>query len=305
MTRGLRFVMQRTRRGVGTLKGTRRALSLVLLLLVTASPTRAQEGGNQAGLVVVHGDGRVVTRCVRFDEAQISGLTLLQRSGIVFTASTGPMGATICSLNGAGCPASDCWCECKGTPCAYWIYFQRNAEGSWAYAPLGAALRQLGHGDVDGWMWGDTTSLPPVVSFEAICGAEPPQSPATPVPTEASTTPATLAPTATLAPVPAVTASPTATTKASDPTQTPEPSATPTASPTAVLATPSATPAPPSPELPLPTVMAPTARPDDQPAEAEAPVSELSNASGYVAFAAILAAVGGVSLVLRHRRREG
>ncbi|MHB1319396.1 MAG: hypothetical protein ACYCYF_12330 [Anaerolineae bacterium] len=299
MTQGLRLVMRLTR------GGAKLALPLLLLPVVFASPIRAQEGANQAGLVVVHGDGRVTTRCVRFDEAQISGLTLLQRSGIVFTASTGPMGATICSLNGEGCPTSDCWCECKGTPCAYWIYFQRNADGSWAYAPLGAALRQLGNGDVDGWMWGDTTSLPPAMSFEAICGTEPSQSPATPVPTEASTIAATLAPTTTPVPAPAVTAGPTATTKALDPTQTPETSATPAASPTAVPATPSATPVPPSPEPPLPTALVPTARPDDQPADAEAPISEPSSSSGYVAFAVILAAVGGVSLFLRHRRREG
>ena len=193
---GLRFVT----RLVGV--GARLALPLFLLLLAFHALARAQEGGNQAGLVVVHEDGRVVTRCVRFDEAQISGLTLLQRSGILFSASTGPMGSTICSLNGEGCPTSDCWCECKGTPCAYWIYFQRNPDGSWGYANIGAAMRQLTDGDVDGWMWGDTTSLPPVVSFEDICGAADQQSPPAASPTAVpptATVPAETLPTEVLA----------------------------------------------------------------------------------------------------------
>ena len=120
-------VMQSVTRWIG--RGAKLALPLLLLFVVLHTPARAQEGGNQAGLVVVHGDGRVVTRCVRFDEPQISGLTLLQRSGLTFAAEAGPMGATVCSLNGEGCPTSDCWCECHGTPCAYWIYFQGNPDG--------------------------------------------------------------------------------------------------------------------------------------------------------------------------------
>ncbi len=304
--RGLRFVT----RLFGA--GARLALPLFLLLLAFHAPARAQEGGNQAGLVVVHDDGRVVTRCVRFDEAQISGLTLLQRSGILFSASTGPMGSTICSLNGEGCPTSDCWCECKATPCAYWIYFQRNPDGSWGYANIGAAMRQLTDGDVDGWMWGDTTSLPPAVSFDDICGAADPQSPpvasptappptatvpAETLPTEVLATPTVAVPTATLRAE--ATASPAATALAPDPTRTSRPSPT----PTAVAATATPTPVPPSPEPPPPTAIQPAQGTDVAPAETAAPALESSKSSGYLAFVALLGVVGGVSLFLRHRRK--
>ena len=44
-------------------------------------PTIAQ-GAQRAGVVVVHGDGRVATGCVAFDEPQLTGLELLRRSGL-------------------------------------------------------------------------------------------------------------------------------------------------------------------------------------------------------------------------------
>ncbi len=292
--------------------GARLALLLSLLLLVSSAPVRAQEGGNQAGLVVVHGDGRVVTRCVRFDEPQISGLTLLQRSGIAFSADTGPMGSTICSLDNEGCPPSDCWCQCKGTPCAYWIYFQRNPDGSWAYANIGAALRQVFPGDVDGWMWGDTTSVPPVVSFEAICGSPGPADPnpadPTATPTVLSTAPVTVAPTVT--PTAGAIASPTATPSPDDATPIPQPSRTPAATRTRIPATstavPLTTPVEPSATatagIPMtPTNPAPTEVPGTLAAASD--VEEPSKPSGYLAFVAVLGAIGVLSLLLRRQRK--
>ncbi len=289
--------------------GARVALPLILLLLVGSAPVRAQDGGNQAGLVVVHGDGRVITRCVRFDEPQISGLTLLQRSGIASSAETGPMGSTICSLNNEGCPVSDCWCECKGSPCAYWIYFQRNPDGSWGYANIGAAMRQISPGDVDGWMWGDTTSMPPAVSFEAICGSAEPAAtePAAPQPaaTEAlastakppaiTAVPTTVVPTMTST-VEAV-ASLTATVQPDRATPTPWPSRTPAATATSIPATSTAAP------LPSPTEpsLAPTGAPSPAPLAPD--VEETGKASGYLAFVLVLGVIGGISYLLRHRRK--
>lgn len=303
--------------------GAKLALPLSLLLLVCGgAPVRAQAGGNQAGLVVVHGDGRVITRCVRFDETQITGLTLLQRSGLAFSADTGPMGSTICSLNNEGCPASDCWCECKGTPCAYWIYFQRNPDGSWGYANIGAALRQVSSGDVDGWMWGDASSLPPAVSFEAICGSpdsDPPdQDPVTSEPetseplsptvtsTAPSTAPATGAPTVTS--TAGAIASPTVPPDDATPTSpiSRTPVATRTPIPTMSTAVPES----------IPVSLSPTATAgipvtETEPAPTEVPgalptttdVEEPSRPSGYLAFVAVLGVIGGLSLLLRRQRR--
>ncbi len=216
------------------------ALFLVLLPL----PALAQAGGtNRAGLIVVHGDGRVVTRCVTFSEEQISGLTLLQRSGLVVDANTGPLGSAICTLDGEGCPANDCFCKCKNNPCIYWNYFHRNADGSWAYSGMGAAVWTVGNGDVEGWVWGDGSASPPNLTFEAICGAalasaavtmSSAADPATATPTATATVgPSTSAPTPTATAVPA--------TSTSTPSPAPNPS-TPTATPSLDPATSTPTP---------------------------------------------------------------
>jgi len=161
------------------MQGTRLALPLLLLSLISAisaitpAPARAQATGNQAGLVVVYGDGRMITRCMAFFEPQISGADLLSRSGLSIVVEAGPLGLTVCSLNGEGCPSTDCFCECHGTPCVYWNYYYGNPDGSWTYAYVGAASRQITNGDVDAWLWGESSTLPPSLTFDAICDQAP------------------------------------------------------------------------------------------------------------------------------------
>ncbi|HQE93728.1 MAG TPA: hypothetical protein PLH19_02480 [Anaerolineae bacterium] len=201
---------------------------LTLLLILLPLSTLAQEDApNRAGLIVVHGDGRVLTRCVTFTEERISGVTLLQRSGLPLDANHGPLGSAVCTLNGEGCPAADCFCACQSTPCIYWNYFHRHADGSWAYSGMGAVAWMLGDGDVDAWVWGDGTTLPPDLTLDAICGA--------------SSTPSASTLTSSTG-VPAATPLPPATT----PTATPPPPATLTASP-------APTDSPPPPLTPSPT----------------------------------------------------
>ena len=214
-------------------KHVRAGLALPLLivsLVFLAAPGLAQEGGpHRAGLALVHGDGRVVTRCVTFSEESISGLTLLQRSGLALEMASGGLGSAICTLDGEGCPASDCFCRCKGGPCAYWNYFHRNADGSWTYSGVGASMWTLHDGDVDGWVWGDGATAPAALAFEDVCATG---APAAVAPTGV--------PTATPAPAPPPTATPTGV-----PTATPAPVPPPTTTPTSTAtAVPSLTPAP-------------------------------------------------------------
>ena len=54
-----------------------------LLLLVLLSTTLSQaDSPNRVGLVVVHGNGEVVTRCIEFSEADLSGYEVLEQSGL-------------------------------------------------------------------------------------------------------------------------------------------------------------------------------------------------------------------------------
>lgn len=188
--------------------------ALIAALVVIGLSTAGQEVGaqepNQVGLVVQHGDGGVITRCVMFSEAEISGYEVLVRSGLEVVANfDSGMGATLCKIDGEGCPADSCWCQCQGSPCVYWAY-HHLMNGQWVYSNLGASDYYVGHGSVEGWAWGEgnpqgSGAQPPVIPFEQICV---PPATNTPVPT---TTPA-----ATATPIP-----PTATPQV--PTATPTP----------------------------------------------------------------------------------
>ncbi|MFZ1769324.1 MAG: hypothetical protein WAU00_09015, partial [Caldilinea sp.] len=172
----------------------RRALMLpwligVLLLLGLAvadsSEVAAQsDGPNRAALVVVHGDGRVVTRCVAFAEPQLNGLELVQRAGFDLNLEASSMGATICRLDGEGCtyPQQSCFCQCEGESCVYWSYW-RWQNGAWTYSNQGASNHAVTAGALEGWVWdagaAGQAKSPPATSFDAICAAPTPVATAT------------------------------------------------------------------------------------------------------------------------------
>lgn len=295
----------------GVLK--KRKLFWALFLLVTlllALPASAQEGGpNRAGLIVVHGDGRVLTRCVTFTEERISGVALLQRSGLAVDANTGPMGSAVCTINREGCPINDCFCKCKNNPCTYWNYFHRNADGSWAYSGMGAATWTVGNGDIDGWVWGDGSAPPPAFTFDAICDAEPGPAEAslTSAPTATPLLPETPIPTPTLLPATATPSSASKSMLAASLAVSVTPTVTPTSSPT-----PTSLPSP----TPVPTTAAPVAT---QPATTPSPRPTYSLAfpvavspgtasyrapnplQQYIPYAIILFCIVGLALLKRKR----
>ncbi len=160
--------------------------SSVLLLLVVgvAGVVASADAPNQAALVVVHGDGSVVTRCVAFAEPQISGLELLQRAGLDLNLEASGVGASICRLDGEGCtfPGQSCFCQCEGAACVYWSYW-RWVDGAWRYAQQGAANSSVLPGALEGWVWGagtvDRAQPPPAIAFDAVCAPPTPTAPAT------------------------------------------------------------------------------------------------------------------------------
>lgn len=165
------------------------AILSVLLALGVGAQVRAQSP-NQVGLVVQFGDGAILTRCVAFNEPEISGYDVLMRSGLNVVANTTGLGVTVCKIQEQGCPAENCFCACQGATCTYWSYWHLDGD-SWRYAYQGAISHVVRHGDVEGWRWGNEAS-PPDVSFEQICA------PATNTPPPTFTfVPPTLTPTAT------------------------------------------------------------------------------------------------------------
>lgn len=160
-------------------------LSFLLTLCITAgwsAPALAQDEvePNQAGIVVVHADGSVISRCVGFTEESITGYDLLVRGEFAIRSDVTAMGASVCSVDGQGCgEGEDCFCQCQSSPCVYWTYWQLLPEG-WRYSNAGPATVQVRDGDVQGWVWGESKpnapaeSAPPVLTIGDICkvGAE-------------------------------------------------------------------------------------------------------------------------------------
>lgn len=197
---------------------------MVLLLALMLFVNRAgADGPSRVGLVVRFGDGSVFTKCVEFDEDQISGLEVLLRSGLNVIYQQSGLGAAVCKIEDDGCdyPSEPCFCRCPGGPnCVYWSYWHLKG-GEWQYSPAGASGYFVRDGDVEGWAWGPGTAgsgpEPPVIAFDTIC-APPPT--ATPTQTPTPTAPPTHTPTP--SPTPTATPSPTV-----EPTETPLPTDTP------------------------------------------------------------------------------
>jgi len=131
---------------------------------------------HQGGLVVQFSSGNFLTRCIEFQADEISGAELLRRSELrVIMESAGGMGtagigAAICKIEGDGCdyPDEPCFCQCRsGGQCFYWAYYFWDGEG-WHSSGVGAGMRKLGNGDMDGWVWG-STDPPPIVSWDDVC----------------------------------------------------------------------------------------------------------------------------------------
>jgi len=186
-------------------------VAALLLALVAATAAGAQpaevglaarqEGENRAGLVIQNGDGAVQTACVRFDEPEISGLELLERSGIPIVAQVGAVGAAVCKIGPEGCdyPAERCFCERDGPRSIYWAFYLRDGE-EWRYSAQSAGSVPVRDGDVQGWAWGlgesGVGAVPPLIDLDTICPA-----PAAPSPAEAEPGAATPAPTAATPPL--------------------------------------------------------------------------------------------------------
>ncbi|NCF64869.1 MAG: hypothetical protein GWP61_02780 [Chloroflexi bacterium] len=178
---------------------------------------------NRAALVIRHAEGAVQTACITFEEPQISGLNLLYKADLDLVIDVQSGGALVCKIEETGCPASDCWCQCKGgADCIYWSYWHMQ-EDSWTYSQGGAAVYMLEDGSIDGWSWGpgsvSQADPPPDITFDEVCLAETAHTP-------------TSTPTSTNSPLPIIISpQPTATVGSlANKTQAP-PSSTPTATP--------------------------------------------------------------------------
>ena len=127
------------------------------------SPPASPHG--YAAVVVDWNEQGLEAVCVPLPAAQVTGVELLQASGVLFEAS--PDGL-VCQIGELGCPAENCFCG--GT--RFWSYWFQE-RGVWQSYPAGAGDAQIAAGSVDGWRWAEWTpemsgpSISP--SLEQLC----------------------------------------------------------------------------------------------------------------------------------------
>ena len=133
--------------------------------------TCAAAGSNHAALVVEHGDGSAVTRCVAFAAISVSGEELLDRSGLAWSSQTfGGFGDAVCALDGE--PAH--YADCPGKD-SYWAVFVARGGGSWQLANLGISALVLHDGDAEGFRYVPASGTPAApVSAGGVCAAAAP-----------------------------------------------------------------------------------------------------------------------------------
>ncbi len=151
-------------------------LFTLFILILNVTVAVAQERNNEVALIISLENDQVMTQCVEFSEEHISGYEALNRTGLAIQTDIVGLGATVCQIEGSGCPADDCFCQCKGGgTCLYWSYWTVR-EGKWQYSQVGGSLYQVSDGDIQGWVWGigspNEAPAPPAITFEEICTPE-------------------------------------------------------------------------------------------------------------------------------------
>jgi hypothetical protein len=174
--------------------------ALALLVAAASALGGAAASGTpqkEAGLVIQFADGSLGKFCIPFEGESISGLEMLQKSGLPLKfEGFGGMGALVCKIGPDGCdyPGEQCACKSYGPGGVYWTYHHLRGT-AWKVSAMGAGGYRVKPGEVDGWAW-SAGKPPPVHTFEQLCPAGGVLAPTpTPVPVEPALPPQ---PTATL-----------------------------------------------------------------------------------------------------------
>lgn len=166
-----------------------------------ATPLCAQAAyTHRVGLVVEHGNGQVIRRCIGFDSPTITALAVLQASGLELGLDTyGSLGTAICQIDHE--PIG--YTTCLPASGSYWVLFVSHPGGAWTPSDRGASSVAVGSGDDVGFRYDPQSGAdPPPASAAGTCPpATLPGTSSTPAPARSSA-PRTAAPSVTSAPAP-------------------------------------------------------------------------------------------------------
>lgn len=146
-----------------------------------AAPLCAQAASlHRVGIVVEHGDGQVIRRCIGFDTATATALAVLQASGLEVGISSygGGLGAAVCQIDNEPSTYPP---GCFTASGSYWVLFVSRAGGAWAMADLGVSSETVAGGDDMGFRFDPQTGAdPPPASPAGTCPASTPPPARTP-----------------------------------------------------------------------------------------------------------------------------
>lgn len=142
---------------------------VVLVLIALVVPVQAQDAGTkQVGIVIAFPDGTQHAEIVSVPAAA-NTFEVLQAANIELASQDTAFGPAVCSINGTGCPADNCFCNEK----EFWAYFHLD-NSQWASAMEGVGAYVPANGAVEGFAWSGSdaefnpTVKPNVVTFDQI-----------------------------------------------------------------------------------------------------------------------------------------
>lgn len=122
----------------------------------TESPSQPD---SRAYVAVESEENSVILIPVSF-AGSISGLDALLQSGLEVVTQETSFGTAVCSIEGVGCPADNCFCSATN----FWNYLNWDwAQNQWVASTVGASATNLTNHGVDGWRWQafEATQTPP------------------------------------------------------------------------------------------------------------------------------------------------
>ncbi len=174
-----------------------------------ARPTCAfAAGAHHVAVVVEHGNGSVLSRCVTFTADQLKGDDVMHLSGVEYGTSAygGGLGSAVCQVDAepASYPPN-----CLTSTSSYWAMFVSRGGGRWSISNAGISSQVFSDGDALGWRYVLPTGGGPPPSPAGVCAAPAPA----PAPAGAAAAPAVApalaASVAAVSPTPSAQASPT------------------------------------------------------------------------------------------------
>ncbi len=122
---------------------------------------------NHAGLVIDHSDGSRKTVVVEFPGETITGLQLLQKSGLDLVTVEFSFGTAICAIDGEGPPPEDCFNDPLGR---FWNFNILDDENQWYSSPVGSGDSIVRDEDVHGYIFGEWGVVQPPITRSEIFG---------------------------------------------------------------------------------------------------------------------------------------